>query len=162
MRYKRSQIATTDLIISVIVILLFVGIVIAATLWGSDNSKVSYGYGSVLFSNIGGMGSNAFVSNYRVDDAKLLNFKGEAYSSIKSEILKDTKFIDSRSDICIFFDDLSGTTYIAGEIYDPLLATYVICPTIDPCKDYEYVTVFTKPLLYQSRIQNLLIMVCSN
>ena len=155
--HKKSQIATTDLVISVIILIVFLVLIVAAFMYGSKKVGAEYIYGGVVFNNLEKLETGHFLNNYKIDETELGLFGGLAPEVIRNSLLKDTEFIPSTSEICVFFRDTGAPVYEHG--------TSVQCQDTRPCTDDQSTYIFAKPVLKEitpsdKKIQNLLIVVC--
>ena len=154
-RAKKGQVATTDLILSMILVLLFIGLMIAAFMWSTKRNSPQYIYGSVVFDNLEGNANTDFVSNYKIDGSKLTQFQGWAtssYDDMRLKVLNNTDFIPGVDDVCLFTRDDSAT--------NPLAGPGTICSPANPCKNHALKYIFVKPVEYNKKIQNLLVVLC--
>ena len=159
---KKGQVATTDLLISIIILLFFIGMMVTVFWWGSKKAGTNQLYGGIVFDNLENMGPEAFLHNYRVDNTNLANFKSLNNDAMKSKILTDTEFDPYTSDVCVFIvDKTTGPSYIAGEAYDVAdHSSRSNCAVNSPCEHYTNSFIYAKPALNQTKINNLLIVVC--
>lgn len=148
---RKSQIATTDLIVSAIILLLFISIIITVLLW-SDNKRQTYVYESAMFKNIENQGNNAFLVDYRLNSTKLSNFQASNYIDMKRAILNGTEFVDNLVDMCFFIQK-------GHSIYNVDVGG-ISCSVTKPCADDSVATTYAKPML-NGTIKNFLIVVCS-
>jgi hypothetical protein len=162
LRSEKAQIATTDMVISSMIILIFIGIAISIMLWNTSSDDITYTYGSRIFQNIENMGTKAFITEYKVDNVKLVAFQAENYNVVKEAMLKDTQYPSSRSEVCIYFDDKGLMTYVAGQVYDSITNAFINCPIANPCNEYRTTNIAAKPVLFGNKMINALVFVCRN
>ena len=183
--HKRAQFTSMDMMISVVVVLLFLGtmMIFASNIFNKKESKIIYG--STIFSNIENLDDSvAFISNYRVNETKLnafadggdgnmvLNEDGEVESKI---FAGSTSYSADDSDACMFFFDNNNNIVAIGNatvgLFNTLGWTYTSedhsltglrapCDPNDPCKFYSKTYLYIKPVLRQGKIMNLYIVVC--
>ncbi len=173
MRHVKAQVTSLDIIISIIIVLVMMGVIaVILTMFFEASPSREY-YGGQVFTNVESLnGSIAFLSDHRVDEAKLVAFSGLDYESrIKPLVLADMeRFSSIKDDVCIFFTaenqiipvgnkDTIGMTLGPG-------GTKAACDPNDPCREYRESFAYVKPVLRQSgpdenRIAKMSIVVCA-
>jgi len=169
--HAKAQVASLDIVLSVIALLLFVGLVIAIapSLGGSAEARTIYG--GLLFENIEDLKKTddtmAFLSDYKVDEVKLTAFAAELNDDIENIIFTNSdEYSSSNCDFCMFFENNTANAPIVGnptlgETYqDAAHSSTGACLLGSPCEHYPQSHVFLKPVLRKGSIMNLYIVVC--
>jgi len=167
---RKGQIASLDIILSVVALFLFIGIVIAILPMIGGSTEPKETYGGQVFINIENIGidrpASAFLAGYRVDENKLDNFSNSSYDDIEGFVLANSDiFAPESSDFCMFFQPLSpfngsssfGRTYDSP---DHTTASKERCNPSDPCQNYAQSFVYARPVLRKGKITKLYVVVC--
>lgn len=175
----KAQVASLDIIISAIVLLIFIALVIALLPAFGRQREPNALYGGFVFTNIQGLRtanpSVAFVQDYRVDETKLANFADRSIVTIENELLGGNSVLHpTSSDLCIFFLNQPQATDTSTWTTIPANGTKVTigetkgstglpgdCVWSNPCGEYTESFVFVKPVWRQGRIVNMFIVVCA-
>jgi hypothetical protein len=167
-----------DLIISVVLLMLFIGIMIVIFPQQADASR-EYDYGRQVFNGLENLASIdseiAFYSNYKIDNGLLIdNVVNRPYESspqeetdLKYRLIGSSDFYSSGNDVCLFF--LDGTTpqpitpgrYALGMTFNSAeRTTKGPCVVSNPCRHYTNSHAFSRPVLRNGRIVNIFIVIC--
>ena len=164
----KSQIASLDLILSAVAILLLLGLIIAAVPLMLEDDPSGLQYGSQVFSNIEQIGKEEwrFLNNYRIDDDRMSDFLDQSYDKIRRIFLAGSDRWSPNDDFCMFFmkDNVAippNSTQMVGMTYDSFDHTSkTLCSAADPCRFYDEAIVNVKPVLWKNEIVNLYVVVC--
>jgi hypothetical protein len=174
----KAQIVSLDLIISVVLLMLFIGVMLILLPSQADASQ-EYSYANQIFTELEKLGTVdppiAFYSNYRIDNTILrTNVVSRQYESnpfqdndLKFRLIGATDFYSTDNDVCIFFLDSTTVQPItAGQ--DAIGLTYdssdhntkSLCDVSNPCQFYSSAHAFSKPVLRSGRVVNMFIVIC--
>jgi len=160
----KAQVASMDIVISVVVVLLLVATLIVVGFRLTNNKTPSVEYGGMVFTNIESIKDPtvAFLKDYRVDETKLINFRNLGYTTIKQYVLNGTN-IGSNFDTCIFFLNVSikDSTSQAIDIGGVDHIGYPGCDINNPCKRSNQTIVYAKPVLIKREIANMYTILCA-
>jgi len=143
----RAQIASLDLIISVVVLMMLIGAIIVLITASSKPTTAKTAYGGPLFSNM----ETHFLTSYSVDETRLSTFWSRDYNTVKAIVLNNSLYETTTSDVCVFFTDQGHVYPNSGDILGP-------CSAADPCPRQSYI--FIRPVVRMDRIVNMVIAVC--
>lgn len=169
-RYVKSQLASTDLVISGIAIILFASIVVSFLIIVSDDSDAEYE--KTILTNIENSEYD-FISHYVVDEELLTNFSNRSYyEKIKPEVFSGSNLYNmNSSDVCIFFYNgtrdnfdiipVNGSDAL-GEVYDSEdHNSRSQCSVSNPCKYYASSDVYKKILARKKQIVMMYVNICT-
>jgi hypothetical protein len=169
-------VVSLDLIISVVLLMLFIGIIIIFFPQEAD-AGADYRHGSQVMTDLENLQSTnptiAFYSNYRIDNGRLASFASLPYSSTPQQptdqkflLIGTSDYYAIDNDVCLFFLDGAGVQLIQGmqalgRTYDTADQTSRgPCLVNDPCRYYTNAHAFSRPVLRNGRIVNMYIVVC--
>ena len=157
-----------DLIISVLIIMLLIGIVTILMSNVIDLKKPKAIYGSQIFTNLGHIDNDkSFLTNYIIDENKLTNFCDQSYEDSKAQVLNNTGLFNQYSnDYCMFFLDKATTVEFECNSADVDFFGHNNCDLNHPCGNTptNQSFVHVKPVLkFDSginKIVNMYIVIC--
>ncbi len=172
MKNAKAQVTSLDIIISIIILLVLLGIITVILTMIVESSASREYYGGELFAKVEGLDDSiAFLSDHKVDEAKLASFSHLDYESrIKPLMLSDSeRFNTIEDDVCIFFT--SGNDILAFDGMDSVGMALQpdgskgLCNPADPCRNYRESFAYSKPVLKESgpaekKIAKMNIVVC--
>jgi hypothetical protein len=157
----KSQVASLDLIISAIILLVFLALIIVLVPFVTDQNRARTIYGGEVFTAIENMPAS-FLTNYRIDEVRLAAFRLLPSSTIENTVIGDTTSFDTyTSDVCIFFlkNGITPVEIVTG--VDTIGTMVGGCTTATPCgTDYHTTYVHAKPVLRNDEIVTMYVVVC--
>jgi len=163
-RRVKAQIASLDIIISVIAIMILIG-VIAIIISITIKPEAKAIYGGEVFRNIENIdGPNNFLDGYRINQTALTHFVTVGtYDSKKSLVLEpSTQFSSTRNNFTMFFLGKNGVVDITPGMssYGHSAGSYS-----NPCNGHKQSFVYIRPVLKgqetrKGEILNMYVVVC--
>jgi hypothetical protein len=99
--------------------------------------------------------THAFLSDYSVDEAKLVAFGSQSTGVIKNIIYEGTEFSDN-AETCIFFLNKSSPVLFNG-IYEIKTGA---CTFNNPCPSSGQASMYVKPVMFKGDVVNMYVAVC--
>jgi len=158
---RKAQVASLDLIISAIVLMLFLGILIVVISNITDIRKNTVIYGGEIFVNI--ENEWEFLGNNKIDQDEYENFRNDVTAdgdAVESRMFISSNVFNTNSnDFCMFFHD--GTNVVGGGPVDTISGG---CDESDPCPedDYKQAYIHAKPVFREDKVVTYYIAVCQN
>jgi len=150
----RGQVASLDIIISTIVLLILLATIAILIVNSSKPSTLRPIYGGAVFDNL----DSHFLHDYMVNDSELISFQARGYTDIKSILLNNSNEFDySLDETCMFFVDAGTQVGVASGPGG--------CNSASPCPSDEQAMVFVSPVLKEdtsgdNKILNMFVVVC--
>jgi hypothetical protein len=156
-RAVRGQLASMDIVISIIVVMLLVSAVLLLITKISKQKEPKAIHGGLVMMNLENIDNPtyAFLSDYSVDEAKLSLFGGQSPSVIKNIIYEGTEFSDD-FETCIFFLNNSAPVMFNG-IYEIKTGA---CTYNRPCPSTGQARMYVKPVMFKGDVVNMYVAVC--
>jgi hypothetical protein len=170
-------VVSLDLIISVVLLMLFIGIMIIFFPQEADAAQ-EYRHGSQLLTDLENLrftdSDVAFYANYRIDNDRLATFADRDYSTNppqetdqKHILMGTSDYYAFNNDVCLFFLDSTGVRPIRYGM-DAIGLTFNTeertsrqpCETGNPCSYYSRAHSFSRPVLRDGRIVTMYIVIC--
>lgn len=175
LRFKKSQMIGLDIIVSILILLLAIGLIYYFIISPERRSQQILELEESFFlanlkNNLQESPAYNFLDGYKIDETKLSAFASLPDGDIKRFMLEDLGVNNENYDICLFFEDSGGILPIGGknilgEVYsDEQLTNRAPCndPIMrpNPCEYYQKVINILMPVLKTDKIVRLHLVVC--